>query len=136
MYARTLKRRNADGSETRYVQLAVTERRGPKGTPRAKVIHNFGRENELDRWAIWRLVRSLSRFLPEHQADPGDTTPVTIELTRFECEAWESVCRERIDSIQRSFPRTPQGEDAGPAWGEDVELAAVRRVIGKLRDAV
>ena len=34
----------------------------------AKVIHSFGREDQLDRVALARLVRSLSRALEPEQA--------------------------------------------------------------------
>jgi transposase len=46
----------------RYLQLAHNER-NERGVPVARVIHNFGREDELDREALVRLVRSIQRFL-------------------------------------------------------------------------
>jgi hypothetical protein len=63
MYLRTIQRRNKDGSVARYVQLAHNVRLPGKRNPVAKVIHSFGREEELDRAALARLVRSISRFL-------------------------------------------------------------------------
>jgi hypothetical protein len=46
----------------RYLQLAHNER-NERGVPVARVIHSFGREDELDREALVRLVRSIQRFL-------------------------------------------------------------------------
>ncbi len=67
MYLRTIQRRNKDGSVARYVQLAHNVRLPGKRNPVAQVIHSFGREEELDRQALARLVRSISRFL-----EPGE----------------------------------------------------------------
>ena len=46
----------------RYLQLAHNER-NERGVPVARVIHNFGREDQLDRQALLRLVGSIQRFL-------------------------------------------------------------------------
>ncbi len=46
----------------RYLQLAHNER-NERGVPVARVIHSFGREDELDREALQRLVGSIQRFL-------------------------------------------------------------------------
>jgi transposase len=66
MYVRTIQRRNKDGSVARYLQLAHNERT-ERGQVVARVIHSFGREDQLDREALARLVRSISRFL-----EPGE----------------------------------------------------------------
>jgi hypothetical protein len=68
MYLRTIKRRNKDGSEVSYVQLAHNVWDPVKRQSRAQVIHSFGREDQLDREALARLVRSISRFLDPDQA--------------------------------------------------------------------
>jgi Transposase DDE domain len=68
MYLRTIKRRNKDGSEVTYVQLAHNVWDPVKGQSRAQVIHSFGREDQLDREALARLVRSITRFLDSEQA--------------------------------------------------------------------
>ena len=46
----------------RYLQLAHNER-NERGVPVARVIHNFGREDQLDREGLLRLVSSIQRFL-------------------------------------------------------------------------
>jgi hypothetical protein len=68
MYLRETRRRNADGSEVCYVALAHNERDKSTGVSKPKVIHNFGRADQLDRAALARLIRSLSRFLDPAQA--------------------------------------------------------------------
>jgi Transposase DDE domain len=51
-----------------YLQLAHNERHPVTGAPTAKVIHNFGRAETVDRAALSRLVSSISRFLDPEQA--------------------------------------------------------------------
>jgi len=70
MYLRTIQRRNKDGSVVRYVQLAHNVRHAQTGSPVAEVIHSFGREDHLDRQALGRLVRSITRYLgPEAELE-------------------------------------------------------------------
>jgi len=68
MYLRQTRRTNRDGSVVTYLQLAYNERDGLTGTPIAKVVHNFGRAEKVDRDALARLVTSISRFLTPEQA--------------------------------------------------------------------
>ena len=63
MYLRTIQRRNKDGSVVRYVQLAHNVRHPDSGNSVAEVVHSFGREDQLDRDALSRLVRSIARYL-------------------------------------------------------------------------
>ncbi len=72
MYLRETKRRNKDGSTVSYLQLAHNERHAETGSPVAKVIHNFGRADRVDRDALARLVSSISRFL-----EPADAIRAT-----------------------------------------------------------
>jgi transposase len=62
VYLRTTVKRTRRGEPVRYLQLAHNER-NERGVPVARVIHGFGREDELDREALVRLVRSIQRFL-------------------------------------------------------------------------
>jgi hypothetical protein len=68
VYLRETKRKNRDGSVVRYLQLAHSERHPDTGVPSAKVIHNFGRADQVDKDALARLVASISRFLEPEQA--------------------------------------------------------------------
>ena len=67
MYLRETRRRNKDGSEVAYLALAHNERDRATGMPKARVIHNFGRADQVDRDGLARLIKSISRFL-----DPAD----------------------------------------------------------------
>ena len=68
MYLRETRRTNRDGSVVAYLQLAHNERHPDTGSSVAKVIHNFGRAEQVDRDALARLVSSISRFLTPEQA--------------------------------------------------------------------
>ena len=65
MYLRTTQRRNKDGSVVRYLALAENRRHPEKGHVEARVIHSFGREDQLDRAALERLVASIRRILSD-----------------------------------------------------------------------
>jgi hypothetical protein len=67
MYLRTTARRTKGGEVVRYLALAHNER-NERGVPVARVIHNLGREDLLDRAALVRLVRSIQRFLGGEEA--------------------------------------------------------------------
>src|ERR671911_2348803 len=58
MYLRESRRTNRDGSVVSYLQLAHNQRNPQTGTSTAKVIHNFGRAEQIDRDALARLVAS------------------------------------------------------------------------------
>jgi hypothetical protein len=62
VYLRATARRTKSGELVRYLQLAHNER-NERGVPVARVIHKFGREDQVDREALLRLVRSIQRFL-------------------------------------------------------------------------
>src|ERR687898_3081633 len=68
VFLRETRRTNRDGSVVSYLQLAHNERHPVSGTPVAKVIHNFGRADKVDRAGLARLVSSISRFLTPEQA--------------------------------------------------------------------
>ena len=74
MYLRETRRRNRDGSEVSYLALAHNERDPVSGVPRARIIHNFGRTDLVDKEALARLVRSISRFL-----DPADAVVASVK---------------------------------------------------------
>jgi len=61
MYLRSTKRKNRDGSIVEYFQLAHNERHPVTKKPVAKIIHTFGRADELDREQLIRLCRSIAR---------------------------------------------------------------------------
>jgi hypothetical protein len=75
MFVRAATRRNKDGSAVRYLQLVHNEWDPATKSAKMKVLHNFGREDQLDRAAIERLAGSLCRLLEPGRAaalrEPG-----------------------------------------------------------------
>ena len=65
MYLRTTKRRNKDGSTVRYYALAENIRHPEKGYVEAKVVHSFGRADQLDKAVLERLIHSIRRVLDD-----------------------------------------------------------------------
>ena len=63
MYLRSTPRRNKDGSEVRYLQLAHNVWDPQKRRSTVQVVYNFGREDAANREALQRLVASVTRFL-------------------------------------------------------------------------
>src|SRR5215216_18893 len=63
MYLRITKRRNRDGTEVRYYQLAENEWNAERGHAVAKVIYNFGRADEIDHDDLRRLASSILRVV-------------------------------------------------------------------------
>jgi hypothetical protein len=71
VYVKTTKRENKSGT-VRYLHLAHNEWDPVKGRAVPKVLFTFGREDDLDRDAIKRLVASLSKLL-----EPGEALAST-----------------------------------------------------------
>jgi Transposase DDE domain len=63
VFVRASTRRNSAGVPVRYLQLVHNVWDPASRTSKAKVLHSFGREDELDRAAIERLIASLRRML-------------------------------------------------------------------------
>jgi len=80
MYVRTSSRRNKSGQVVRYVQLAHNEWDAKAGVSRTKVLHSFGREDEIDRAAVERLVCALTRLLDPARA-ASLTGPAELSFT-------------------------------------------------------
>jgi hypothetical protein len=78
MYLRSTQRRNKDGSEVRYLQLAHNMWDPAAKRSRVQVVYNFGREEPGTRDALERLVESVARHL-----EPGKAGPAASEELRF-----------------------------------------------------
>ena len=76
MYVKTTARKTKSGT-VRYLHLAHSEWDPVAGRSVPKILYGFGREDQLDRDAIKRLVGSLSRLL-----DPADALAATARRTR------------------------------------------------------
>ncbi len=85
MFVRTSSRRNKDGSVVRYLQLAHNEWDPATKSSKMKVLYSFGRDADLDKAAVQRLIGSLSRLLGEAPApgaaDPGEHGPAGLAFT-------------------------------------------------------
>ena len=91
MHLRTSRRRNKDGSVTEYYQLAHNERHPQTRKPVARIIHNFGGADELDRDELVRLCKSIARVCDLEVIDPlaeregartNDALPDDVKLMR------------------------------------------------------
>jgi hypothetical protein len=69
---RSTPRRNKDGSEVRYLQLAHNVWDPAAKRSRVQVVYNFGREEPAARAALERLVASVSRHLDPGRARPAE----------------------------------------------------------------
>jgi hypothetical protein len=72
MYLRVTERRNRDGSTVAYYALAENDWNAAAKRSETRVIHSFGRADQLDRAALQRLVASINRVI---DADAADTLP-------------------------------------------------------------
>jgi hypothetical protein len=72
VYLRSTPRRNKDGSEVRYLQLAHNVRDPAAKRSRVQVVYNFGREEPGTREALERLAASVSRHLDPGRARPAE----------------------------------------------------------------
>jgi hypothetical protein len=85
VYVKASTRRTRDGSTVRYLQLAHNEWDPAARASRTRVLYSFGREDQLDRDAVRRLVAALSRLL-----DPAEALAATADggLSFVESARW------------------------------------------------
>ena len=72
MYLRVTERRNRDGSTVAYYALAENQWNAEAKRSEARVVHNFGRADQLDTAALQRLVASINRVI---DADAAGALP-------------------------------------------------------------
>jgi hypothetical protein len=63
MFLREVTRQNKNGTQVSYLQLVHNEWDPTAQASRTKIVHSFGRTDQVDPAAIERLVGSLSRLL-------------------------------------------------------------------------
>src|SRR5512142_1945023 len=78
MYLRSTPRRNKDGSEVRYLQLAHNLWDPRLRRSKVQVVYNFGREDAAARHALERLIASVARHL-----EPGKARAIAAEGLEF-----------------------------------------------------
>ena len=79
MYLRITQRQNRDGSTVAYYGLAESIWNPDAKRREARVVHSFGRADQLDRAALERLVSSINRVL-DNGADAGKSKPDVPEI--------------------------------------------------------
>ena len=104
MYLRITKRTNKDGSVVEYFQLAHNERHPDTRKPVAKIIHNFGRVDQLDRQELVRLCQSIGRVCGLRFDDPlaitrDSTVPVGLSADMKIKETLALGCPLVIDAL-------------------------------------
>lgn len=88
MYLRTTRRKNKNGTVTEYLQLAHNERNPETSSTVARIIHSFGRADQLDREALVRLARSIARVCgvtivdSDAEGSQGGGLPDDLEILR------------------------------------------------------
>jgi hypothetical protein len=83
MYLRTTKRQNQDGTVVEYYQLAHNFRHPETNKPVARIIHNFGRADQLDRQSLVRLCHSIARVCGLEFPESGATAASAPEVSRL-----------------------------------------------------
>jgi transposase len=79
VYLRRSSRTNRDGTVTSYLALAHNYRDAVTGVSKPKILHSFGREDELDPQALERLMASIARHL-DITAPTSADEPVGLAL--------------------------------------------------------
>ena len=90
MYLRATKRKNKNGTVTEYLQLAHNVRDPETNSTVARIVHSFGRADQLDRDALVRLARSIARVCGitildsggDGAQERGDGLPDDLEIVR------------------------------------------------------
>ena len=116
MYVRASTRRNKTGQVVRYLQLAHNEWDAAAGASRTKILYSFGREDQLDRAAIERLIGSLTRLLDPAAAAalsrPGGPGVHRVPPVRRHPRARRAVAPAGHRHRDRQSPGRAAGRDA------------------------
>src|SRR5580704_2084991 len=84
MYLRITQRQNRDGSTVAYYALAESVWNPDAKRREARVVHSFGRADQLDRAALERLVHSINRVLDDGAGTGAAKTAPGIPEIDFE----------------------------------------------------
>ena len=109
MYLRRTERRTKDGT-VGYLQLAHNEWDPVSKQSKVRVLYSFGREDQLDRQAIVRLISSLQRALAPDQALATMAAPgLRFVESRPMGGAWALDGLWRVLKIDRALQRSLSG---------------------------
>jgi len=82
MYLRQTTSNLADGTKVKYLQLCHNHWDKDAGYSKTKVIYSFGREDQLDKKVLQRLVDSINKYLHPDEAQ-FKTDKIVNQLTLF-----------------------------------------------------
>ena len=132
MYLRRSSRTNKDGTVTSYLSLAHNYRDPDTGVSKPRILHSFGREDELDPQALHRLMASIARHLDvtvPGSIDAGD--PVALDLEPVDGRdlggAWvldQLWARLGIGDTIRRLARSPKHRP-----GRKLDVALLERIL-------
>jgi hypothetical protein len=137
VYLRRSSRTNKNGTTTSYLSLAHNYRDPDSGVSKPKILHSFGREDELDPHALERLMASIARHLdvavPGSGLDDGD--PAALDLEPIDGrdlggvwvldQLWSRLgIGQQIRKLARS-PKHRPGRKLDPALLERIVFALV-----------
>jgi hypothetical protein len=131
MYLRSTPRRNKDGTEVRYLQLAHNVWDPAAKRSKVQVVYNFGREDAASREALQRLVASVSRFLEPGRALAAAAAGEGLEFTESRSLGGTWVLDglwERL-GIGEAMRRLLAGRRAGPGAERVLFALAANRAL-------
>jgi transposase len=138
MFLRKTQRKNTDGSIVEYYQLAHNVRDEKTGHAIARIIHNFGRADELDTEELRRLVRSIARVTDQEVKEPGtdgapavkDPFPPGVEVVTTRPFGMANVAQALWDRIGIGSALRKMALDDG--LSERYERALFTMVVNRL----
>ncbi len=127
MYLRVTKRRNADGSEVHYFQLAENTWDAQRGCAVAKVIYSFGRSDQLDGEKLKRLAKSILRVVGDDTTALGSTGEVSVR------DAWPYGAVWVLEQLWKELdiPQTLKGHARSKRTAEPFERALFAMVANR-----
>ena len=111
MYLRVTERRNRDGSTVAYYALAENHWNAEAKRSETRVIHSFGRTDQLDRATLQRLVAEIEPWTVERRTPNGLAFRVDEVLLVHDCgpddsdrviESLATVC-ETMQQLSNCF---------------------------------
>ncbi len=115
MYLRTTKRKNRDGSVVQYYQLAHNKRHPKTGNTRAKVIHSFGRADEVNKDELVRLCRSIARIChpePHDLLNSGsEYSPLSVKEKGDDRKSSYEKLERKIRKLERETAKNRQTQE-------------------------
>lgn len=115
MYLRSTPRRNKDGTEVRYLQLAHNVWDPVLKRSKVQVVYNFGREDAANREALQRLIASVTRFLDPDAALSAATDGLAFTESRPLGGTWVLDALWRQLEIGKVMKRLLKGRRLDPA---------------------